>query len=96
MNPPKQTCSKSTLLEWLNSALEPVGYSTGRVEQLGTGVAYLLLLNSMHPSILQHQKYYRKPTNEYEYQSNLRLLNSLLAKLGVDKAVDVTYLLCRW
>lgn len=93
MNAPKQTSSKSSLLEWLNSTLKPVGHSTARVEQLGTGVAYLLLLNSMHPGILQHQKYYRKPGNEYEYHANLRVLNSLLAKLGVDKAVDVRHLL---
>lgn len=52
MNQQKKIPNKNELLEWLNQMLKSTGYSYYKIEQLGTGVAYLNLLNSIHPGIL--------------------------------------------
>jgi hypothetical protein len=59
----KKLGTKNDLLEWVNSSLKSEGVAISKIEQLGTGVAYLLLLNNIHPGILAGVRYSKKPSN---------------------------------
>lgn len=63
MNQQKKIPNKNELLEWLNQMLKSTGTNYYKIEQLGTGVAYLNLLNSIHPGSLEGIKYNKKPAN---------------------------------
>lgn len=63
MNAAKKILNKTELLNWLNGRLRSDNLSFVKIEQLGTGVGYLHLLNLMHPGILNGVKYNKKPNN---------------------------------
>lgn len=58
-----QPPSKVALLSWLNKCLNGSGYSTQKIESLGTGVGYLFLLNHLHPGAVPLSKINKKPNN---------------------------------
>lgn len=62
-NAGKNLISKTDLLQWLNSSIKEHGMEFNKVENLGTGIGYLFLLNHLHPSSVPLQKMNRKPLN---------------------------------
>lgn len=89
MNPGRKIPNKNELLDWVNLTLKQDGVAFSKIEQFGTGVGYLLLLNSIHPGTLTGARFNKKPNNEYEYQLNLKVLASAFSKLSINKHVDV-------
>lgn len=59
----KRIPNKSELLRWLNDTLKDNGEHYSRVEQLGTGVGFLLLLSLLHPQIFRGVKLNSNPVN---------------------------------
>jgi hypothetical protein len=89
MNPKKPIPSKTELLEWANSILQPHGAAVGTIEEMGSGVGYFLLLRGIHPGILAGTKHIKNPTTPQQYQFNLKLLNRAFSKLAIPKHIDV-------
>lgn len=59
------TLSKGELLSWVNSRTKQHGLSANRIDQLGNGAAFLLLLNEMYPGSVRVNKILLSATLDY-------------------------------
>lgn len=85
--------SKGELLKWLNKRLPTVGVD--KIEQLGNGVPFLLLMNMLHPGCIKTNKINFNATLDYENMANFKLLASAFAEKEIKYYVDVIRLAAR-
>jgi hypothetical protein len=62
-----------------------------RIEDLGNGAAYLLLLSSLRPGSIRSEKIIKYPSNHHECMHNLRLLAAGFEKLQLHYKLDVRH-----
>jgi tRNA1(Val) A37 N6-methylase TrmN6 len=60
-----------------------------KVEELGNGAAYLLLLAAVRPGSVRVEKVHRQPVGYHQVTHNLRLLATTFEKLGLGFKVEV-------
>ncbi|CAI5757320.1 unnamed protein product [Candida verbasci] len=86
--------SRSELLKWLNSTLD-LNYS--KIEQCGTGAAFVQLMDSIYYNDnIELKKVKFQPKNEYEYRHNWKILQSIFIKYNITKNIEVEKLIkCR-
>lgn len=82
----EETFSRNDLLTWLNDLLKT---NISKIEQLGTGSAYCLLFDQIYPGKLQTSKVNVKAKSEYEYTTNLKLLQQAFLKVDIQKPIEV-------
>ncbi|KXN64920.1 microtubule-associated protein RP/EB family member 1 [Conidiobolus coronatus NRRL 28638] len=81
--------SRADLLNWVNTLLE---LDIMKIEECGTGAAYLQILDSIYGDVpLQKVKFY--PNQEYEYIQNFKILQQCFHKKGIDKEIKVPKLI---
>ncbi|KAF9168487.1 hypothetical protein DFQ27_006361 [Actinomortierella ambigua] len=81
--------SRQELLAWVNDLLR-LNYT--KVEQLGTGAAYVQILDSIYGDLpMSRVKFSTK--HEYEYLANYKVLQTALTTKKIDKAVPVERLM---
>lgn len=90
------SCSRSELLVWINSHVERNIGAVKRIEELGSGAAYLFLLSSLRPGAVRSEKIIRHPANHHEFLHNLRLLAATLDKLDLPFKLEVRPPALRW
>lgn len=66
--------SRSEILTWINSYIEQAIGPVKKIEELGNGAAYLLLLSILRPASFRSDKIIRHPCNHHEAMHNLKLL----------------------
>jgi hypothetical protein len=54
-----------------------------RIENLGTGVVYCMLINHFHPNAIHPSKITQNPRSHHEYRANLRRVQEGLASLDL-------------
>ncbi|ODQ79689.1 hypothetical protein BABINDRAFT_36011 [Babjeviella inositovora NRRL Y-12698] len=85
--------SRSELLLWLNSLLD---LSYTKVEQCGSGAAYCQIFDSVFQDVPMTKVKFNA-ANEYQYQSNYKVLQSAFLKHRVEKTILVDKLVkCRF
>lgn len=60
-----------------------------KLEELGNGAAYLLLLAAVRPGSVRVDKVHRQPIGYHQVAHNLRLLASTFERLGLGFKVEV-------
>eukprot|EP00667_Euglena_gracilis_P022203 EG_transcript_24591 len=78
--------SKSQLLAWINEFL---GLSYTHIEQTCSGVVALQVMDAIHPGVVPLGKVNFGAKYEYEYARNLKLLQGVFVKVGIEKEVDI-------
>ncbi|KAG0222173.1 hypothetical protein BGW42_006816 [Actinomortierella wolfii] len=81
--------SRQELLAWVNDLLR-LNYT--KVEQLGTGAAYVQILDSIYGDLpMSRVKFSTK--HEYEYLANYKVLQNAFTTKKIDKAIPVERLM---
>lgn len=81
--------SRSELLQWINSTLN-LNYT--KVEACGTGAVYCQLFDSIYGDVPMNRVKFNT-TNDYDYRSNMKILQQSFSKHGITKSVDVEKLI---
>lgn len=85
--------SRTELLTWLNSILK-LNYR--KIEECGTGAAYCQIMDSIYVDVPMHRVKFNA-TAEYEFHTNYKILQSCLARHGIEKTIYVERLVkCRF
>jgi hypothetical protein len=82
--------SKNELLAWINSITEPTTGKINRLEDLGNGVAFLLVLNYLKPASVRFDKINKHPISNHDSTNNLNMLAAAFIKLKFNFTVEVT------
>eukprot|EP01104_Vermistella_antarctica_P010022 TRINITY_DN2641_c0_g1_i1.p1 TRINITY_DN2641_c0_g1~~TRINITY_DN2641_c0_g1_i1.p1 ORF type:complete len:249 (+),score=78.44 TRINITY_DN2641_c0_g1_i1:156-902(+) len=82
--------SRGELLRWLNE-LTGLGYT--KVEQVCSGAAYCMIIDSVHPGNVAMKKINFNARQEHEYVPNYKVLQVALNRVGIDKHVNVGMLI---
>ncbi|KAG0367848.1 calponin-like actin-binding protein [Gamsiella multidivaricata] len=81
--------SRGELIAWVNELL---GLNYTKVEQLGTGAAYVQIMDSIYGDLpMSRVKFATK--HEYEYLGNYKVLQTCFANKKVDKAIPTDRLM---
>ncbi|KAF9408965.1 hypothetical protein BGZ76_005770 [Entomortierella beljakovae] len=81
--------SRAELVAWVNELLQ-LNYT--KVEQLGTGAAYVQILDSIYGDLpMSRVKFATK--HEYEYLGNYKVLQTCFANKKIDKAIPTDRLM---
>lgn len=60
-----------------------------KIEQLGSGAVYCQIFDVIHPGKIAISKVNWKAKNDYEFISNLKILQSGFDKVGIKRYVEV-------
>jgi hypothetical protein len=66
--------SRSEVLAWINTHIEGTIGPVKRIEDLGNGAAYLILISLLRPGIIRAEKIIKNPMTHHEAVQNLKLL----------------------
>jgi hypothetical protein len=78
------TPSRSEILTWINSHVEHAIGPVKKIEELGNGAAYLLLIAALRPATIRSEKIVKHPSNHHEIMHNLKLLVNAFEKLRLN------------
>lgn len=81
--------SRSEVLAWINSHVQQTIGAVKKIEDLGNGAAYLVLLASLRPGALRNDKIIKHPANHHEALHNLKLLATAMEKLHMPFKIEV-------
>lgn len=81
--------SKSELLDWLRTDFQ---IHIAKVEECGSGVVYLYIMERMFPGKVPMRKVKMNAKQEWECLHNLKILQSLFTEQGVKKHIDINRL----
>lgn len=80
-----QPLSRTQMLGWINKTLSVFHnlsqINETKIENLGTGVIYCLLLNYFKPGIIPQSRIVMMPRNHHDYRTNIRRLQEGLTAL---------------
>ena len=77
---------KAELLAWVNSAL---ALDVIRIEELGTGAVYCQLVDAMFPGKVAMNRVNWKARNEWEFLTNLKILQQSFLKCRIHKHIEI-------
>jgi len=60
-----------------------------KIEELGAGSVYCQIIDIIHPGKVSMNKVNWKAKNEYEFISNLKILQTAFDKVGIKRYVEV-------
>ena len=89
MKPSKTNPSKYDILNWINNLLPKSIKKVNTIEQLGSGAAYLHLLQVLRPGVVRPERIINDPQNHYEATTNLKLLASAFERLNLQHCFEV-------
>ena len=86
---------KSEILSWLNDLLHVlcliIQLNLTKIEQLGAGSVYSQVIDVIHPGTVAMSKLNWKAKNDYEFISNLKILQNAFAKVGIKRYIEVKF-----
>mmetsp|Transcript_89835 Transcript_89835/g.155627 ORF Transcript_89835/g.155627 Transcript_89835/m.155627 type:complete len:272 (-) Transcript_89835:591-1406(-) len=78
--------SRTQLLSWINDFLS-LNYT--KIEQCCSGIVALQVMDAMYPGMVPLSKVNWNAKNEYEYTKNLKVVQAVFMKVGIEKVVDI-------
>ena len=75
--------SRTDIINWVNSHLQASIGPLNKIEDLGNGVAYLMLLDRLRPGCVKTDKIIKQPKNYNEIMLNLKQLSNAFDKLNL-------------
>ena len=73
-------------MSWINELLK---LNVSKIEQLGTGAVYCQILDVMFPGKIPLQRVNFRANSEWQFISNLKILQQGFAKCKILKYVDI-------
>ena len=84
---------RGEILSWINNllnvSLSIFQLNVTKIEALGSGSVYCQVIDVMHQGSVQMGKVNWKARNDYEFISNLKILQNAFKKVGIKKYVEV-------
>ncbi len=77
--------SRAELLAWVNNHTK---LNLSKIEQLGMGAPYCMLLDLMYPGRVSLAKVNFKAKSEYEFINNWKALQQFFNKLNISKNIE--------
>ena len=77
---------KAELIAWVNSTL---ALEVARIEELGTGAVYCQLVDAMFPGKVAMARVNWRARNEWEFLTNLKILQQSFLKCRIHKHIEV-------
>ena len=78
--------SKTDIIAWINKILD---VDMTRIEQLGTGAILCQLVDAFYPNVVAMQRVNWKARSDYDFISNLKILQKAMSELSFKKAIDI-------
>lgn len=78
--------SKTQILSWINEFL---GLSYSKIEQTCSGVVALQVMDALFPGMVPLSKVNFNAKYDYEYAKNLKVLQGVFVKAGIEKVIDI-------
>lgn len=84
---------RTEILKWVNSLLMVYLLVTQlnitKIEQLGSGVVYLQIMDVLFPGSVPLSKVNWRAKVEYDFTCNLKLLQKIFMKIGIKRTIEV-------
>ena len=64
-----------------------------KIEELGSGAVYCQVIDVIHPGKIAISKVNWKAKNDYEFVSNMKILQNAFDKIGIKRYIEVEKLI---